>query len=69
MEGTMLQIAMAHSVDARMATVVEDLFQGLGAGLSTDDVVCMAQVFNLDGWSKAVMTESRRKTMFPTSVF
>ena len=45
---------------ARVATVVKDLFQSLRAGLSNDDVLCMAQVCNLEGWSTADMTESRK---------
>ena len=49
---------------ARMASVVTDLLERLDAELSNDDVVCTLQVFDLQEWSNADMTEFRRQRMF-----
>ena len=49
---------------ARMASVVTDLLERLDAELSNDDVVCTLQVFDLQEWSNADMTEARRQRMF-----
>ena len=47
-----------------MASVVTDLLERLDAELSNDDVVCTLQVFDLQEWSNADMTEFRRQRMF-----
>ena len=49
---------------ARMASVVTDLLDRLDAEFSNEDVVCTLQVFDLQEWSNAGMTDARRQGMF-----